>query len=87
MPHRAFTPVRKERMGGKSNITSNRDACYEEKQAGKRMARDWESRDLLIRKVNLQVQVTGLIERHLSLTWPLCDQSNSSLCSIITQVN
>lgn len=30
-------------MGGKkSNITSNRDACYEEKQVVKRMARDWE---------------------------------------------
>lgn len=44
-------------------------------------------RDLLKRKINLQVQVTGLIEKHLSLTWPLCDQASSSLCSIITQVN
>lgn len=42
MPHRAFTPVRKENGGKKSNITSNRDACYEEKQVVKRMARDWE---------------------------------------------
>lgn len=87
MPHRVFTPVRKERMGEKSNITSTRDACYKEKQAGKRMARDWERQGSVDKESKFAGLVTGLIERHLSLTWPLCDQPSSSLCFIITQVN